>query len=92
MGRKEYAGLRAHIQTLSEELNFLFQAIKLAQDKSTNTSDMASALLLKAWSSELSWRMLDDQKELLAKLVCKHTSFSWLQRQDSKSAHSKIPQ
>ncbi|KAH8830496.1 golgi-body localization protein domain-containing protein [Flagelloscypha sp. PMI_526] len=87
MGRKEYAGLRAHIQTLSEELNFLFQAIKLAQDKSTNTSDMASALLLKAWSSELSWRMLDDQKELLAKLVCKHTSFSWLQRQDSSTVN-----
>lgn len=84
LGHKEYTGLRAHIQTLTEELSFLFEAIKLAQDKSSNPSEMASALLLKAWSAELSWKMLDEQRELLAKLVCKGTQFSWLSRQDSK--------
>lgn len=75
--------LRAHILTLTEELNYLFDAIKLAQDRTDDRMDQKSALLVHASSSELSWRMLGDDKDLLAKLVIQHSNFYWLSRQDS---------
>jgi len=75
--------LRAHILTLTEELNYLFDAIKLAQDRTDGRTDQKSALLVHASSSELSWRMLGDDKDLLAKLVIQHSNFYWLNRQDS---------
>jgi len=75
--------LRAHILMLTEELNYLFDAIKLAQDRFDERTDQKSALLVHASSSELSWRMLGDDKDLLAKLVIQHSNFYWLNRQDS---------
>lgn len=75
--------LRAHIITLTEELNYLFDAIKLAQDRTDERMDQKSALLVHASSSEMSWRMLGEDKGLLAKLVVQQSNFYWLSRQDS---------
>jgi hypothetical protein len=79
----EVLKLRAHILALTEELNMIFDAIKLAQDKVDDQNDKKSALLLRASSSEISWRMLDERRDLLAKLAIRNIDFSWLSRQDS---------
>ncbi|TFK43439.1 golgi-body localization protein domain-containing protein [Crucibulum laeve] len=80
--------LKAHIFLLAEELNFLFDAIKLVQDRFDDQADQKSALLLHASSSEISWRMLDDRRNLLAKLVVQESHFYWLSRQDSSTANN----
>ncbi|KAG6843470.1 hypothetical protein H0H93_000879, partial [Arthromyces matolae] len=86
-GQLELLKLKAHIFLLSEELNFLFDAIKLAQDRHDEHSDQKSALLLHASSDEISWKMLDDRRELLAKLVVQNIDFYWLNRQDSSTSN-----
>ena len=82
-GQVEQLKINAHILLLSEELNFVFDAIKLAQDKLNNRTGQNSALLLHASSSEISWRMLDRQDQLIAKLAVREIDFHWLSRQDS---------
>ncbi|KAI5893473.1 uncharacterized protein SCHCODRAFT_02747457 [Schizophyllum commune H4-8] len=84
--RVEMLKLRAHIYLLSEELNLLFDAIKLAQDRSDDHTDK-SAVMLHASSSEISWRMLDKSREMLAKLVIQNADFHWLNRQDSSTVN-----
>ncbi|KAG6857080.1 hypothetical protein H0H87_009641 [Tephrocybe sp. NHM501043] len=84
-GQLELLKLKAHIFLLSEELNFLFDAIKLAQDRHDDRSDQKSALLLHASSDEISWKMLDDRQELLSKLVVQNINFHWLNLQDSST-------
>ncbi|KAJ3512535.1 hypothetical protein NLJ89_g3461 [Agrocybe chaxingu] len=79
--------LKAHIFLLSEELNLLFDAIKMAQDRFDDQADQKSALLLHASSSEISWRMLDSRKNLLSKLVVSKINFHWLSRQDSSTVN-----
>ena len=77
---------KAHIFTLSQELNLIFDAIRLAQDKTDDRNqEKKSALRLKASSSEISWRMLDGNQELLAKLAVRGIDYSWLSRQDSST-------
>lgn len=83
--RLEIIKLKAHIFLLTEELNLIFDAIKLAQDRADERSDQKSALLLLASSSEISWQMLDDHQELLAKLAVRDIDFSWLSKQDSST-------
>jgi hypothetical protein len=77
--------LKAHIFLLSEELNLLFEAIKLAQDRFDDQADHKSALLLHASSREISWKMLDEGGKLLSKLVVSNINFHWLSRQDSST-------
>ncbi|KAL1747713.1 golgi-body localization protein domain-containing protein [Schizophyllum fasciatum] len=84
--RVEVLKLRAHIYLLSEELNLLFDAIKLAQDRSDDHTDK-SAVMLHASSSEISWRMLDKSRDMLAKLVIQNADFHWLNRQDSSTVN-----
>ncbi|KAG6911191.1 hypothetical protein DXG01_003058 [Tephrocybe rancida] len=84
-GQLELLKLKAHIFLLAEELNFLFDAIKLAQDRHDDHSDQKSALLLHASSDEISWKMLDDRRELLSKLVVQNINFQWLSLQDSST-------
>ncbi|KAK7060550.1 Protein SABRE [Paramarasmius palmivorus] len=84
----ELLKLRAHIVSLTEELNLLFEAIKFAQDRYDDQNDRKSALLLNASSSEISWRMLDDQKDLLAKLAVQNIDYYWLSRQDSSTVNN----
>lgn len=77
---------KAHILTLSQELNLIFDAIRLAQDKTDDRNqEKKSALRLKASSSEISWHMLDRNQELLAKLAVRGIDYSWLSRQDSST-------
>lgn len=79
--------LKAHIFLLVEELNMIFDAIRLAQSRADGHSDHKSALLLQASSSEISWRMLDDNRDLLAKLAVRNIDFSWLSKQDSSTVN-----
>lgn len=79
----EILKLKAYIASLTEELGLLFDAIKLAQDRIEDYTDQRSALLLRATSAEISWRMLDDRQDLLAKLAVRGIDFSWLSREDS---------
>uniref|UniRef100_A0A8H7Y1A7 Uncharacterized protein n=1 Tax=Psilocybe cubensis TaxID=181762 RepID=A0A8H7Y1A7_PSICU len=80
--------LKAHIFLLSEELNLLFDTIKMAQDRYDDQADQKSALLLHASSSEISWRMLDPRRNLLSKLVVSDINFHWLSRQDSSTVNN----
>src|SRR6267154_1555072 len=52
--RPEILQLNAHIFILTEELNLIFDAIKLAQDRADELSDQKSELLLLASSSDIS--------------------------------------
>ncbi|KIL00625.1 hypothetical protein PAXRUDRAFT_821523 [Paxillus rubicundulus Ve08.2h10] len=79
--------LRAHILQLVEELSLIFDAIKLAQSRVDDRTDQKSALLLQASSSEISWMMLDDNRDLLAKLAVCNIDFSWLSKQDSSTVN-----
>ncbi|KAF8974465.1 golgi-body localization protein domain-containing protein [Flammula alnicola] len=86
-GRLSLLQLKAHIFLLSEELNLLFDSIKMAQDRFDDQTDQKSALLLHASSSEISWRMLDARRNLLSKLVVTNINFNWLSRQDSSTVN-----
>lgn len=86
-GSAEILQLKAHTFLLAEELNLLFDAIKLAQDRTEDETDQKSALLLNASASEISWRMLDDSRDLLAKLAMRNIDYSWLSRQDSSTVN-----
>ncbi|KAL4076077.1 golgi-body localization protein domain-containing protein [Scleroderma citrinum] len=80
--------LQAHMHSLAEELNLIFEAIRLVQSRTDGSADKKSALLLHASSSEISWRMLDEQRKLLAKFAVRNTYFSWLSKQDSSTVSS----
>lgn len=80
--------LKAHIFLLAEELNLLFDAIKLAQDRFDDRTDQKSALLLHTSSSEISWRMLDEKRNLISKLVVQDINYHWLSRQDSSTVNN----
>jgi hypothetical protein len=82
-GRLELLNLKARALSLSEELNLIFDAIKLAQDKADDHGDRKSALMLRATSGDIAWRMLDKESGLLAKLAMRKIEFSWLSRTDS---------
>jgi hypothetical protein len=82
-GKLELLKLKARALSLSEELNLIFDAIKLAQDKADDNGDRKSALMLRATSDEIAWRMLDKESGLLAKLAVRKVEFSWLSRTDS---------
>lgn len=88
--RLEVLKLKAHIFLLTEDLNLIFDAIKLAQDRADERSDQKSALLLLASSSDISWKMLDEQRELLAKLAVRDIRFSWLSKQDSSTVNNLV--
>ena len=84
VGQRDMLANKAHILTLSQELNLIFDAIRLAQDKTDDRNhDKKSALRVQASSSEISWQMLDGNRELLAKLAVRGIDYSWLSRQDS---------
>jgi hypothetical protein len=87
-GSAEILQVKAHMFLLAEELNLLFDAIKLAQDRTEDETDQKSALLLHASASEISWRMLDERRDLLAKLALRHIDYSWLSRQDSSTVNN----
>lgn len=87
-GSTEILQLKAHTFLLAEKLNLIFDAIKLAQDRTEDETDQKSALLLHTSASEISWRMLDERRDLLAKLAMRHINYSWLSRQDSSTVNN----
>jgi hypothetical protein len=84
----EILKLKAHISFLAEELGLLFDVIKLAQDRIDEHTDQKSALLLHTTSAEISWHMLDERRELLAKLAVRDIDYSWLSRRDSSTVNN----
>ncbi|KAE9388876.1 hypothetical protein BT96DRAFT_960138 [Gymnopus androsaceus JB14] len=76
----ELMRLRAHMFLLAERLNFLFEAIKPV-DRKDDQADQKSAMLLYASSSQIPWRMVDEHRDLLAKLAVQNIDFYWLRRQ-----------
>lgn len=79
---------KAHVILLSEELGLIFDAIKLAQDKvDGKNADKKSALKLHASSTEISWGMVDDRRDMLVKLGVRGIDFSWLSRQDGSTVN-----
>ncbi|KAI6163026.1 golgi-body localization protein domain-containing protein [Pisolithus thermaeus] len=81
----EILKLQAHMHQLADELSLIFDAIRLAQSHADDNTDQKSALLLRASSSEISWRMIDEHRELLAKLALQNIDFTWLSKQDSST-------
>ncbi|EKM59200.1 uncharacterized protein PHACADRAFT_169675 [Phanerochaete carnosa HHB-10118-sp] len=90
LGEVEKLKIDAHILLLAEELDYVFEAIKLAQDKADGLAAQKSALLLHASSSEISWRMIDRHEQLLAKLAMRDIDFHWLNRQDSSTVNNLL--
>ncbi|PFH52812.1 hypothetical protein AMATHDRAFT_139321 [Amanita thiersii Skay4041] len=82
--------IRAHVVILAEELHLLFDAIRLAQDRSDGRSDRKSALLLHASSSLITWNMLAEGRELISKLEVQDPNFYWLNRQDGSIVNNLI--
>jgi hypothetical protein len=83
--------LRAQVFIASEDLDVVFEAIKLAQEKSHGQRhDQKLAVRLLATSSEITWQMTDNRAELLAKLSVKDVGFSWLSRQDSSTVNKLV--
>lgn len=83
----ELLKIDAHLILLAEELNVIFDAIKLAQDKISDHPDKKSALLLHASSKEISWRMLNRRDQLIAKVAIRNSNYYWLSRDDSSTAN-----
>lgn len=85
----EMMKIKAHIFLLTEELNLIFDAIKLAQDKMDEKyKDQKSALKVHASSKEVSWGMIGESRDLIAKLAVRGIDFSWLSRQDGSTVNA----
>ncbi|KAI0081718.1 hypothetical protein K474DRAFT_1133165 [Panus rudis PR-1116 ss-1] len=87
-GEREKLAIEAHVILLAEELDLVFDAIRLAQEKVEGHAGQKSALLLHASSSEISYRMLDRKDQLLAKLAVRDIDFYWLHRQDGSTVNN----
>jgi hypothetical protein len=87
-GEVEKLKIEAHILLLAEELDYVFEAIKFAQDKADGLAAQKSAVMLHASSAEISWRMIDRRDLLLAKLAVRDIDFKWLNRQDSSTVNN----
>lgn len=87
----EMLKIKAHIFLLTEELNLIFDAIKLAQDKADDKhNDQKSALKVHASTREISWGIVDDFRDLIVKLAMKDLDFSWLNRQDGSTVNNLV--
>jgi len=85
-GQRSMLASKAHIFKLSQELNLIFDAIRLAQEKTDKgNQEKKSALRAEFSSSEISWLILDERRELLAKLAVRGIHFSWLSRKDGST-------
>ncbi|KAH8113231.1 golgi-body localization protein domain-containing protein [Phellopilus nigrolimitatus] len=87
-GQLERMKIKAHLFLLTEDLNLIFDAITLAQDKADDKhNDHRSALKVQARSREISWGMVDDLRDMIAKLGVREVDFSWLSRQDGSTVN-----
>ncbi|KAI6105796.1 hypothetical protein F5141DRAFT_1189568 [Pisolithus sp. B1] len=76
--------LRSAIDTYNDVVRQL-QGHRPEPNQADDNTDQKSALLLRASSSEISWRMIDEHRELLAKLALQNIDFTWLSKQDSST-------
>ncbi len=84
--QREAMLVHAELTNLGDRLDFIFEAIRLAQEKANNFDDnLASALQLQVWSELISWNMLGPQSNLLAKLAVRGIRFQWTSRKDSST-------
>lgn len=86
--QREYLLVQAELTSLSDKLDFIFQAIRRAQEKARHFDEtLASALQLDVSSEFISWNMLGPQSNLLAKLAVKGVRFTWTNRKDSSTTN-----
>ena len=89
--RVELMKMKAHIFLLSEELNLIFDAINLAQEKVDDKhSDTKMALKVHATAEEISWRMVGAGSEMIAKLAIRGIEHNWLSRQDGSTVNNLV--
>ncbi|KAG8856771.1 hypothetical protein FRB96_006274 [Tulasnella sp. 330] len=85
-GQKDALMVHAQLTSLGDELDFIFQAARLAQEKARNYDDsLASALQLLVSSELISWNMLGEESNLIAKLAVKGVSFKWMNTKDGSA-------
>ncbi|EJD01130.1 uncharacterized protein FOMMEDRAFT_125792 [Fomitiporia mediterranea MF3/22] len=90
-GHLELMKIKAHVFLLSEELNLIFDAINLAQEKADDKhSDTKMALKVHASARDISWGMVDEASEMIAKLAVRGIDFTWLSRQDGSTVNNLI--
>ena len=89
--RTDLMKMKAHIFLLSEELNLIFEAINLAQQKADDKhNDTKMALKVNASARELSWGMVDSAGEMIAKLAVRGVEHNWLNRQDGSTVNNLL--
>ncbi|KAG9096705.1 hypothetical protein FRC06_008417 [Ceratobasidium sp. 370] len=82
---------RAQIFLVSEELNLIFKAIRLAQEQDETASDEnKSNMRFDAFAQEISWKMLEDTNDTLAKLSVRGIEYAWYSQKDSSAANKLV--
>ncbi|KAG9126473.1 hypothetical protein FRC07_003289 [Ceratobasidium sp. 392] len=82
---------RAQIFLVSEELNLIFKAIRLIQEHDENSSDEnKSNMRFDASAKEISWKMLEDTNDTLAKLSVRGIEYAWHSQKDSSAANKLV--
>ncbi|KAG9090469.1 hypothetical protein FS749_000515 [Ceratobasidium sp. UAMH 11750] len=82
---------RAQIFLVSEELNLIFKAIRLVQEQDENASDEnKSNMRFDAFAQEISWKMLEDTNDTLAKLSVRGIEYAWHSQKDSSAANKLV--
>lgn len=82
---------RAHIFLLSEELHLIFKAIRLVQEQDESASDEnKSNMRFDATANEVSWKMLEDTNDTLAKLSVRGIEYAWHSQKDSSAANKLV--
>ncbi|KAG8742575.1 hypothetical protein FRC10_001240 [Ceratobasidium sp. 414] len=82
---------RAQIFLVSEELNLIFKAIRLVQEQDENASDEnKSNMRFDAFAKEISWKMLEDTNDTLAKLSVRGIEYAWYSQKDSSAANKLV--
>ncbi|KAL5488078.1 FMP27 [Sanghuangporus weigelae] len=90
-GPSDLMKMKAHIFLLSEELNLIFEAINLAQQKADDKhSDTKMALKVNTSAREISWGMVDSAGDMIAKLAVRGVEHIWLNRQDGSTVNNLL--
>ncbi|QRV87312.1 Apt1 domain protein [Ceratobasidium sp. AG-Ba] len=82
---------RAQIFLVSEELNLIFKALRLVQEQDDNASDEnKSNMRFDVSAKEVSWKMLEDTNDTLAKLSVRGIEYAWYSQKDSSAANKLV--
>ena len=87
-GKFELLAIKSQIYSLATELGFIFEGISRARARREDAdSSETFAIRLDASSSDISWKMLDLDTALLAKLAIRGVRYSWLTRTDGSMSN-----